>query len=90
MATWSLEFLPDAERDLARLDGAVRRRIIGKLDWFLEHFDSLFPIPLTGDFREFYKLRVSDWRIFYDIDWRKFTIRVVYIERMDKAYKKRR
>ena len=90
MPKWSLQFSPDAEKDIIRLDKDIRTRVIEKLDWFLEHFDDLFPIPLTGDFREFYKLRVGDWRIFYDIDWRKFTIRVVYIERRDKAYKKRR
>lgn len=90
MPKWSLEFSPDAERDLARLDGVVRRRVIEKLDWFLAHFDALFPVPLAGDFREFYKLRVGDWRIFYDINWNKYLIRVVYIENRNKAYKKRR
>ena len=55
----------EAERDLVRLDLLVRERVIGKLDWFLDNFDSIFPIPLTGEYREFYKLRAGDWRIFY-------------------------
>lgn len=90
MPHWSLEFSPDAERDLARLDHAVRSRVIEKLDWFLANFESVFPVPLTGDLREFYKLRVGDWRVFYDVRWNAGVIRVVYIARRDKAYKKRK
>ena len=55
MSRWSLEFSLDAERDLSRLDKSVREKVISKLEWFLENFDSLFPTPLTGEYREFYK-----------------------------------
>lgn len=60
-----------------------------KLDWFVANFESLFPIPLTGELREFYKLRVGDWRIFYSINWQKYVIRAEYIDNRDKAYKKK-
>jgi len=58
----SLVFLPEAEKDLARLDRAIRRRIINKLDWLLENFDIVIPEALTGEFRDFYKLRIGDWQ----------------------------
>lgn len=49
MSQWSLEFEPKADKDLARLDNVSRRRIIEKLDWLLENFDSLFPAPLHNE-----------------------------------------
>jgi mRNA interferase RelE/StbE len=90
MKRWLLEFTLDAEHDLAKLDRKIRRRIIDKLDWLLENFDGIFPSVLSGEFREFYKLRVGDWRVIYKINWEKGIIIVCYIDRRDKIYKKRK
>jgi len=51
MAGWSLEFLLEAEKDLAKLDREARRRIIDKLDWLLVNFENILPFVLTGEFR---------------------------------------
>ena len=87
MKYWSLEFQPTAERDLAKLDWQIRRRIIDKLDWLLKNFDTVVPSILANEFREFYKLRVGDWRIIYKVNWNNCTILVCYIDRRDKIYK---
>ncbi len=89
MKRWSLEFQLEAEKDLAKLDWQIRRRIINKLDWLLKNFDAVIPSILTNEFREFYKLRVGDWRIIYKVDWNNCVILVCYIDRRDKIYKKR-
>ena len=89
MAAWSVEFTPDAEKDLARIDVLSRKRIIRKLEWIRSNFDSVFPITLHGAYRKFYKLRVGDWRIFYKADWETRFIVICYIDRRDKAYKVR-
>ena len=88
MPKWAIEFSKDAEKDLARLDKEVRRRIIDKLEWLSANFDSLLPFPLTGEFREFYKFRVGDWRIFYSINWTNHIINIEYIGHRNKSYKK--
>lgn len=88
MATWSLEFLTDAEKDLAKLDRTVRKRIIEKLVWLLQNSDNIVHLPLSGEFKNFYKLRVGDWRIIYTIDWKKLEVVVSYIDRRDKVYKR--
>lgn len=90
MSSWLLKFSEDAEGDLARLDRTVRKSVIEKLDWFVKNFDSIFPIPLTGEYREFYKLRVGDWRIFYSVHWTEQFLRVEYIEHRSRAYRKRK
>mgnify|MGYP001581379630 CR=1 FL=1 len=90
MAIWLLEFKLEAEHDLDFLDPTVRRRIIEKLGWLAVNFNSLFPVGLKGEFKEFYKLRVGDWRVFYQTNWSKHSLVVCYIDRRDKAYKKKR
>lgn len=89
IVAWSIEFKPEAEHDLDGLDLSVSRRIVEKLDWLTVNFDTLFPISLKGEFREFSKLRVGDWRVFYKTNWATHCIIVCYIDRRDKAYKKK-
>lgn len=89
MSRPSLEFSKDAVADFANLDRTVRRQISEKLAWFLENFNSIFPLPLTGEFREFFKLRAGDWRIFYKINWEDQKVVVEYIRHRSKAYKKK-
>ncbi len=89
MAGWSLEFLSGAEKDLAKIDREARRRIIDKLDWLLANFENILPFILTGEFREFYKLRIGDWRIMYKVNWHRRVITVCYIDWRDKVYKKK-
>ena len=56
MSVWSLEFTKQAEKDLNMLDRSIRVRIIEKLEWLLENFDSLFPAPLAAEWSDFFKL----------------------------------
>ncbi len=89
MRRWSLKFLPEAEKDLAKIGRVPRRRIIDKLDWLLENFEAVFPSVLSGEFKDFYKLRIGDWRAIYKINWYDNEIIVCYIDRRDKIYKKK-
>ena len=62
-----LRILDAAEDDLRRLDRAVARRIISRIQWLAEHFDNLKPEPLTGTLSGFFKLRAGDYRIIYKV-----------------------
>ena len=88
MPGWAIKLSKEAEKDLARLGGAVRKRVIDKLEWLATNFDSLLPFPLTGEFSDFYKLRVGDWRIFYLVNWATHIINIEYIGHRNKSYKK--
>jgi len=48
------------------------------------------PTVLTADFRDYFKLRVGDWRIFYQVDWYRNIITIQYIDHRSKAYKRRK
>ncbi len=59
-----ISYKASAEADLRRLDKALVRRILGKIETAL----SLNPnvgIPLSGDFVGFFKLRIGDYRVIY-------------------------
>lgn len=90
MRAWFLDFTLDAEKDLVALDPGIRCRIVEKLEWLVDNFDAIIPQILTGEFKDFYKLRVEDWRVIYKINWNKSLITVCYIDRRDKIYKKKK
>jgi mRNA interferase RelE/StbE len=65
---YALEFRPDAEQDLKNLDRSVAQRLLNRLRWLTENFDSIAPEQLSGkDFRGIFKFRVGDYRILYTV-----------------------
>ena len=90
MSHWILEFTPEAEQDLAKLNRDLRRRITEKLDWLQDNFDKISPSALDNEWRGFFKLRIGDWRVIYKIEWGKNLIRIWIIDRRDKVYKRKR
>lgn len=90
MTGWSLSFTTDAKAGFSKLDKVVRERIAEKIDWLVENFDFISPLSLTGEYREFYKLRAGDWRIFYKIKLVEKLIVVTNVEHRSKAYKKKK
>jgi mRNA interferase RelE/StbE len=88
MEQWSLELSLDAEQDLGQLDKNIRRRMIKKLDWLTANFEFISPSVLSHELGGFYKLRVGDWRIIYIVNHAEKLLRVEYIDRRDKIYKR--
>lgn len=64
---YHVRILDTAARELARLDKSVSRRIVNRIRWLAENLDSIKPVTLTGDLAGFYKLRVGDYRVVYEI-----------------------
>ena len=85
--SWGVEFSELADKDLENLDTPVKKKVIEKIDWLAENFENVTPVPLKGEFRDFYKLRVGDWRVFYRVDWEGRIIFVAYIKNRDSAYR---
>ncbi len=76
---YQVEFRPKAAEDFEGLDRAVAQRLLKKLRWLAENFDSLKPEPLTGPFTGLFKLRAGDYRIIYQANREKevLTVRLV-------------
>lgn len=85
---WQVEFDAQAEDDLAGLDQQLRTRVLEKIQWFAHNLESLSRTPLHGEWGGFAKLRVGDWRVIYALDFSLRIIKIQYIDRRDKIYKR--
>jgi mRNA interferase RelE/StbE len=76
---YHVEFRPKAAEDYEKLDQVVADRLLKKLRWLAENFDSIKPEPLTGPFTGLLKLRVGDYWVVYQADREKkvLTVRLV-------------
>ena len=89
MSLWKVEFNAGAADDLNRLSPLICRGVLVKLEWLRQNFDSITPQPLGGAWRGFYKLRVNDYRVIYDIKWDSFVLIVVIVDHRSRIYKRR-
>ena len=77
------------EQDLAKLDRSVRQNVIVRLEWLSESFDATAPLSLHGEWGDFFKLRVGDWRVAYTFDPTLKLITVRVIDHWSKIYKRK-
>ena len=89
MSEWSVDFEDEALEDLERLASTVREDVLDKLEWLRVHFSEVSPIPLGAEWRGFYKLRIGDYRIIYDVRWSSFRLIVVVVEHRSRAYRRK-
>ena len=78
-------FSPCAEKELSKLDKFIQRYIISKLDKIARSPDSYRYLSSLTDV-EGYKIRVGDYRIFVDPDFKKDTLNIHKIRHRKNAY----
>ena len=83
---WSVGFESRAEKDLARLDPQVARRVIDALDRLVALDPSLDLRRLQGS--DEWRIRVGDWRIRLQLDFTARTVIVVRILPRGRAYER--
>lgn len=86
---YQLRILDAAARELAVLDRKVASRVAKRVRWLAENFDSIKPHPLSGELSDFYKLRVGDYRVVYQILNMEQTIVVHAIGHRREIYRSR-
>jgi mRNA interferase RelE/StbE len=64
---YRLRLLDEAAREFSRLDKPIALRIFKRLQWLAENLDKVKPQPLSGTLSDFYKFRVGDYRVIYEI-----------------------
>jgi mRNA-degrading endonuclease RelE of RelBE toxin-antitoxin system len=62
---YQVRFLEDAQRDLARLDAGVAKRVARKLNWLATNAEAVEPTGLRSGLAGLAKLREGDFRIIY-------------------------
>ena len=56
---YRVRFLPEAADEFASLDKTIAERVLKKLKWLAENFENLSPMPLRGELKGLFKLRVG-------------------------------
>jgi mRNA interferase RelE/StbE len=83
---YQVEFRPKAAEDFAKLDQAVADRVLKRLHWLAENFDSVKPESLAGAFSGLLKLRIGDYRVVYQADREKKVLRVRLVGHRREIY----
>ena len=82
---WRLRYSRRAEKDVARLDPPVRRRVLNALGQFAEDPGSVGSLrKLSG--RSESRLRVGDWRVIVDVAAERREIYVYRVLPRGRAY----
>lgn len=78
---WTIEFLPDAVKELKKLDRSVARRIITTLEERIATLDDPRTLgsALTGDHAGYWRWRVGDYRVVARIEDERVVIIVVRV-----------
>ena len=84
---YQVRFLPEAADEFASLDKPIAERVLKKLKWLAENFENLSPMPLCGELKGLFKLRVGSYRVLYSFDREKRTIYVHLIGHRQEIYK---
>ncbi len=87
MPTYKVILLPTALDSLKGIDQEIGSRILDKLEWLSENFDYIRPAPLKSNLKGFYKLRIGNWRVIYEVDWDKLEIVVHFVGHRSQIYK---
>ncbi len=87
---WTIEFDPDAVKDLRKLDQQIQRRVLEFLRVRLSPMANPRDLgePLAGsELGNYWKYRVGDWRIVCDIQDRRIVVRVLRVGNRREVYR---
>ncbi|MBD2280577.1 MULTISPECIES: type II toxin-antitoxin system RelE/ParE family toxin [Aphanizomenonaceae] len=84
--SYSVSFESESITDLDNLDQVVRLRILNKIQWLSLNFEQITPLSLTGQWSGFYKLRVGDYRVIYELDIEEQLIIIIRIGHRREIY----
>jgi mRNA interferase RelE/StbE len=84
---YSVEFTVQAAEDLSRLDKPVAQQIAHRIDRLSQEIETIIPIPLKGQFKGKYKLRIGDWRVIYSLDHPAQLITIYAVRHRREVYK---
>lgn len=88
MRKWTISITPKAQKDLSILDKKIAEQVLGKLSWLENNFTEIIPQRLSGDLKNYYKLRVGDYRIIYDFNVSNFIVHIFRIGHRSRVYNK--
>lgn len=86
---WTIEFLPDAAKDLGKLDRADAARIVKTLETRIAARPDPRSLgaPLRGEHEGYWRWRIGTFRVIGRIDDQRITILVVRVGHRKEVYR---
>ena len=83
---WKILYLESAVKDIQALDGSVKKIIRKAIEEKLGTDPLKFGLPLRRTLKKFFKLRIGDYRIIYQIEQKEVTVLVIKIGHRSEVY----
>lgn len=86
---WAIEFLPEAAKELRKLDRTAAARIVTTLEERIAVLDDPRTLgsALTGDHAGFWRWRIGDYRVVARIEDERVTVLVVRVAHRREVYR---
>jgi mRNA interferase RelE/StbE len=84
---YQVRFTPKGLEQIEQLSKPVAQQVLKKLRWMAENFDQSTHVPLTGNLKGVFKLRVGDYRALYTFDQESQTIMIHFVQHRSEVYK---
>lgn len=86
---WRIEFLPAAEKELAKLGRTEAKRVLHTLKTRIAPLDDprRLGAPLTGELAGLWRWRIGNYRVIARIEDERITILVVRVAHRRQAYR---
>ena len=88
MRSYTIEILPTASKELLSLPGAIQKRIGKKIDSLKGNPRPAGVKALKGQHGDFYRVRVGDYRILYEIRDKILLVIVIKVGHRREVYRK--
>lgn len=83
---WTIVYVESAVQDIRELDGSVRKIIKKAIEDKLGSDPLKYGLPLRRTLKKFFKLRVGDYRIIYQIEKSEVVVLIVKIGHRREVY----
>ncbi|MBI4288863.1 MAG: type II toxin-antitoxin system RelE/ParE family toxin [Chloroflexi bacterium] len=87
VTTYRVDFSPEAETSLGRLDKQIAQRVLDRIKWLSLHVEDVNHKALTGRLRGAFKLRVGDYRVVYELKHKNSILTIRLIGHRSEVYK---
>jgi len=85
--TFAVVFTREAEQDLIRLDHQILSLILDRLSWLGTNTEIIIHKRLKGSWEKAFKLRVSEYRIIYQLNKDRQEVVILKIGHQKDVYK---
>jgi mRNA interferase RelE/StbE len=86
---YGVEFRQEAVDGLRHLDKAVAQRILRRLRWLSDNFDTITPEALTAELKGLFKFRVGSYRVIYEVKRSERLLTIHFVGHRKDIYKRK-